>query len=87
LRANGQGEETGRLHVLRHTFGSRLAMNAKPWRSIQALMGHANIMTTERYMHSDDSIERDAIASLNGKPSAENRGAVVKQATPAGASD
>lgn len=38
-------------HVLRHTFGSQLAMQGAPPSQIQALMGHATLKMTERYMH------------------------------------
>lgn len=39
------------IHTLRHTFGSWLAIAGVPMRSIQKLMGHNSIMTTERYAH------------------------------------
>jgi integrase len=39
------------IHCLRHTFASHLVMNGKPLRTVQILMGHANIKTTERYAH------------------------------------
>lgn len=38
-------------HSLRHTYGSRLAMAGIPLRTIQLLMGHKSIRTTERYAH------------------------------------
>src|SRR5438105_11822288 len=41
----------GRLHVLRHTFCSRLAMRAATVKAVQELAGHASLMTTQRYMH------------------------------------
>ena len=41
----------GNIHILRHTFCTRLAMAGAPTKAIQALAGHANISTTERYMH------------------------------------
>lgn len=43
--------DRGRLHILRHTYASHLAMaGIDPWR-LQKLMGHANISTTEIYAH------------------------------------
>jgi len=39
------------IHTLRHTFGSWLAIAGVPMRTIQKLMGHNSIMTTERYAH------------------------------------
>ncbi len=39
------------VHVLRHTFCSHLAMRGAPARAIQELAGHADLRTTQRYMH------------------------------------
>lgn len=76
-------ESTERLHVLRHTFCSRLAMKGTPLKVIQALADHANITTTERYMHSDQEMEQRAISALSpAKPSTpppENSGADLGQ--------
>ena len=41
----------GKLHKLRHTFGARLAMAGAPAKTIQELMGHADLTTTMRYLH------------------------------------
>ena len=38
-------------HVLRHTFGTRLAKLRVPLKNIKTLMGHRCSSTTERYMH------------------------------------
>lgn len=38
-------------HLLRHTFGSRLAQRGIPIQKIAYLMGHTNIKTTMRYAH------------------------------------
>lgn len=52
-------EKTG-VHILRHTFCSNLAMSGMPVRVIQALAGHANVTTTERYMHiSEGDLDRE----------------------------
>lgn len=40
-----------RFHDLRHTFGTRLAANGVPVRTIQEFMGHADMKTTQIYMH------------------------------------
>ena len=39
------------LHTTRHTFGLWLALAGVPLRTIQKLMGHKSITTTERYAH------------------------------------
>src|SRR5690606_18844209 len=39
------------IHILRHTFCSRLAMRGAPARAIQELAGHQDLGTTQRYMH------------------------------------
>jgi site-specific recombinase XerD len=39
------------VHILRHTFCSHLAMRGVPARAIQALAGHQDLSTTQRYMH------------------------------------
>jgi integrase len=44
------GIEQG-VHILRHTFCSHLAMKGAPSRAIQELAGHADLSTTQRYMH------------------------------------
>ncbi len=40
-----------RFHDLRHTFGTRMAATGQPIRSIQEFLGHADVKTTQIYMH------------------------------------
>ena len=60
-------------HRLRHTFCSHLAMRGAPARAIQELAGHADITTTQRYMHLSPAALDQAIKLLEG-PGCENRG-------------
>lgn len=39
------------FHDLRHTFGTTMARAGVPVGAIQAWMGHANLSTTQIYMH------------------------------------
>lgn len=58
-------EATGNVHILRHTFCTRLAMAGKPPTVIQELAGHKHLSTTMRYMHVVTGAKEDAIKALN----------------------
>ncbi len=51
-------------HVLRHTFATTLLDKRNDLRTVQALMGHSHIRTTETYLHSTDDKKVEAIQSL-----------------------
>lgn len=53
------------LHVLRHTFCTRLAAAGVDVRTIKELAGHADIQTTMRYLHLVESNKHAAIRKLN----------------------
>lgn len=51
LRDAGRLMLKGSLHSLRHSYGAHLVMEGVPLRTVQELMGHASITTTEKYAH------------------------------------
>lgn len=56
--------KTGRLHVYRHTFCSRLAQAGVPARTIQKLARHTDLSTTQRYMHLSPNATEQGIDML-----------------------
>lgn len=53
------------VHALRHTFATRLMEQNVPIRTIQNLLGHSSIATTERYSHVLDDEKQKAIRRMS----------------------
>jgi len=54
-------------HVIRHCFATDLLSNGADIRSVQAMLGHANIATTQIYTHVTDKHLRDIHKKFHGK--------------------
>jgi site-specific recombinase XerD len=69
-------------HVLRHTYATRLIRRGVALEAVRRLLGHADISTTQRYLHVTDPELEETIwqlgedqqeqGSLDGQPSAED---------------
>lgn len=54
-------------HIIRHSFATDLLQNGADIRSVQALLGHANINTTQIYTHVTDKQLREVHKAFHGK--------------------
>jgi len=53
-------------HKLRHTFATHPIRSGADIRTVQELLGHSELETTAKYLHSDTRTKQAAVGRLNG---------------------
>lgn len=65
VRRAGLEKRSLTIHSLRHSFASQLLRAGVNLRSIQMLLGHRSIASTEQYLHVAQQDQRDAVERLD----------------------
>jgi len=71
-------------HKLRHTFATQLIRNGVDIRTVQELLGHSELETTAKYLHSDTRTKQAAVRRLQRLLGQEDATREPPEASPAG---
>lgn len=63
--ATRAGVVNATLHKFRHTYGTRLLEGGADIVTVQKLMGHSDLKTTEKYLNPEDGLKRKAVNRLS----------------------